>query len=410
MILKCPECGLQISDKAATCPHCGYPLKEDAPKKRKYTKRRKRLPNGFGQISKIKYGNLRNRYRVMVCVGKDANGKYRSKLLKPKAYFRTYNEAYAALVEYNKNPYDLDTDMTVFEVYEKWSEKYFEKLKSPSSVRTIKAAWAYCSQIYNMRIKDVRARHIKGCMEEGQAVVNGKTKTPSPNMKSRIKSMFNILLDYALEYELVDRNYARTFSVSEDIIDGIRKMRRGHIDFTSEEMDVLWKNIDVPYVDVVLIQCYSGWRPQELGLIELDNVDLDNWTFKGGMKTKAGTNRIVPIHEKIKGLVKNRYDEALSLGSQYLLNCPDAVTHRSSIKMTYDKYKTRFDRIVKLLKLNPDHKPHDPRIHFVTAAKNAGVDEYAIKYLVGHSIDDITEKIYTVRTIEWLTKEVQKIK
>lgn len=26
MLLNCPECQLQVSDKATTCPHCGYPL------------------------------------------------------------------------------------------------------------------------------------------------------------------------------------------------------------------------------------------------------------------------------------------------------------------------------------------------------------------------------------------------
>ena len=25
-LIKCPECELQVSDKAITCPHCGYPL------------------------------------------------------------------------------------------------------------------------------------------------------------------------------------------------------------------------------------------------------------------------------------------------------------------------------------------------------------------------------------------------
>ena len=56
-------------------------------------------------------------------------------------------------------------------------------------------------------------------------------------------------------------------------------------------------------IDIILIQCYSGWRPQELGLIELANVDLEAGTFKGGMKTDAGTERIVSIHRKIRQIV-----------------------------------------------------------------------------------------------------------
>lgn len=35
MLTKCPECELQVSDKASTCPHCGYPLNVEAKKKKK---------------------------------------------------------------------------------------------------------------------------------------------------------------------------------------------------------------------------------------------------------------------------------------------------------------------------------------------------------------------------------------
>ena len=77
----------------------------------------------------------------MVTVGKDKNGKPIGKLLKPQAYFHTYNEAYEALVEYNKNPYDLDKKgITMQELYDKWSERYFKTLKSDSSKRAIRSA------------------------------------------------------------------------------------------------------------------------------------------------------------------------------------------------------------------------------------------------------------------------------
>lgn len=62
------------------------------------------------------------------------------------------------------------------------------------------------------------------------------------------------------------------------------------------------------------------------------------------------------------------------------------------------------------LNLNPEHRPHDGRKHFVTMAKKYGVDEYAIKYMVGHKISDITEKVYTQREFEWLKDEIEKIK
>ena len=161
---------------------------------------------------------------------------------------------------------------------------------------------------------------------------------------------------------------------------------------------------------MLLIQCYSGWRPQELGLIELENVKLDEKIMIGGMKTDAGTNRVVPIHSKIFPLVEARYNEAVTIGSPFLINCVDSYTRRGNLKMTYEKYRQRFIKIINRLNLNPEHRAHDPRKQFVTMAKDAGVDEYAIKYIVGHTIDDITEKVYTQRTNQWLKDEIEKIK
>lgn len=407
MLINCRECELPISDKASFCPHCGYIIRPGvSPRPR--TNKRRRLPNGFGQITELKKRNLRNRFRVMVTVGKTATGRPIAKLLKPEAYFPTYNDAYQALVEYNKNPYDLDDTITVAELYERWTESYFKTLKSESSARTITSAWAYCSSVYNMRASDVRARHVKGCMEDGVAIIKGEERRPSPNIKSRIKSLFNLMLDYALEYEIVDKNYARTFDISDDVLDEISEAKRGHIAFTEDEIEILWNNIGVKqYVDVIILQCYSGWRPQELGLLKLENVDFEAGVIVGGIKSDAGRDRVVPIHPKIWHIVEQKYKEAKELGSEYLLNCTDS---KNGMKLTYDKYQKRFMKIVSELNLNGQHRAHDPRIHFTTMAKKYQMDEYAVKYIVGHAISDITERVYTQREITWLIEEMKKIK
>lgn len=410
MIIKCIECGLQVSDKAILCPHCGFPMQPNAVGK--YTRKKKgrpKLPNGFGQISEIKNRNLRNRFRVMVTVGKTSEGKPISKLLKPNAYFKTYNEAYEALVEYNKNPYDLNTSsITMTELYEKWSKEYL-KTVATSNVRSIQSAWNYCSVLYEMRVADVKAKHLKKCIDGASREGKGKIIQASANTKSRIKSIFNLMFDYANENDLVEKNYARTFNVSDKILKEVEEVKRGHISFTDKEMEILWKNVDkIPYVDVILIQCYSGWRPQELGLIELNRVDLNNWVFAGGMKTDAGMNRLVPIHSKIRPLIKKRYEEAININSKYLINCTDSQ-RKNDIKMTYDKYRHRFRSIRDKLNLNPEHRAHDPRKQFITMAKRYNLDEYAIKYIAGHRISDITEKIYTDRTVQWLKDEMEKI-
>ena len=94
MLIKCPECELQVSDKATACPHCGYPMcRTSKLKKSRKSNKRRRLPNGFGQISEIKNPNLRKPFRAMVTIGKDENGRPICKPLKPESYFATYNDA-----------------------------------------------------------------------------------------------------------------------------------------------------------------------------------------------------------------------------------------------------------------------------------------------------------------------------
>ena len=77
--------------------------------------------------------------------------------------------------------------------------------------------------------------------------------------------------------------------------------------------------------------------------------------------------------------------------------------------MIYDKYNYRFEKTMETLNINTPHRPHDPRVTFVTMGKKAGVDEYALKEMVGHSIQDITESTYTVRDVEWLRSDLEKI-
>ena len=130
MLAKCPECDLQVSDKALSCPHCGFPLQPETtlPKSSTTRKKRRRLPNGFGQISRIKNQNLRNPFRAMITVGKTSSGRPICKPLKPESYFPTYNDAYAALVAYHKNPYDLDSDITLKELFERWIRSVYKEL------------------------------------------------------------------------------------------------------------------------------------------------------------------------------------------------------------------------------------------------------------------------------------------
>lgn len=396
-LLKCPECAHDVSDKAVACPNCGYPINmPSTTKPRIRNGRPTKMPNAYGSITKMS-GKRRKPYRVRVTdrwVIDDKTG--RSKQLRPTlGYFETREEAMIALATYNENPYDINTDNITFsEVYEKWSDGYFQTLSNPSSARTIKAAYSYCNGLYNMRMQDIRVSHLEG------TIINAQV---GDSTKARIKSLFNMLYRYAVANDIVEKDYAAVMFANGNPIK--RSRTRDVIPFTQEEIQMLWNNLEqIPFVDMILIEIYSGWRPQELAILKTYDVDITSETMRGGLKTDAGKNRIVPIHPLIKPLIEKRMSEAATLQSKYLFN--DANGQQGTY-MTYDKYRSRFDKVMK--RLNLKHHPHETRHTFITKAKACGVDEYILKLIVGHAIDDITEKVYTHRTIEQLKAEMGKI-
>lgn len=411
MLISCPECELQVSDKAIICPHCGYPLKSDNKKnsaRRKPTKRR-RLPNGFGQISELKGMNLRKPFRAMITIGKTNEGKPICKLLQPEAYFTTYNEAYEALLKYNKDPYDISKNITFQELYEKWSAGYY-KDNSYGSTKNLKGAWNYCQSLANIKIHDLRIHHMKECMQEATVIDKGIEKHTTPTIRRNMKSLFRKMLDYAVEYDIIDRNYAKDLTLPKKDAKQMDEERVSHIDYTEQELEILWKNIDIyQLAKIVIVQCYTGWRPTELGEIRLLDVNINEMIMQGGMKTKAGRNRIVPIHSKIQPIIKKWYEQGIAENREYLISMP-TTNGRKADKLTYIRFVQNLEKLTKDLNLNPNHKPHDGRVTFVTLAKKYQMDEYAIKRIVGHQIKDLTESIYTKRDNAWLKSEIEKIK
>ena len=348
-------------------------------------KKRMRLPNGFGQISEIKGRRLRKPFRAMVTVGKTEEGKPICKTLKPVAYFKTYNEAYEALLRYNKSPYSVD--LTMQEVYELWFEEYKKKGIQEKTVKRIPTLWSYMPTLHEKNIGHVKTIDLKEAIDMNEH--------RGANVVKRLKNILNQLFDYAVMLEYTDRNYARALKLNMKKPPAVIV----HATYTKEEMEILWQHKTDNIVKAILIQCYMGWRPQELLNITLHDIDLDRRIITGGSKTDAGRNRIVPIHHKIKSLIIDLMNEATNIREDRLFY----------FIPNYFMYRKKITRTFKSLNINVEHKPHDARKQFVTMAKNANVNEYAIKRIVGHAIPDITENIYTDRDIEWLRSELEKI-
>ena len=373
---------------------------------------------GRGEGS-VTYDRRRKRYRARVTIGWETNeetGRTKQIVKTLGSNYKTKGEATSALAEYLKNPYDLNNkDITFEQLYKKWFDEYIDTDEHESIKYRVKAAYRYCSLIYNKKFREITIIDMKDCIYKGTATcVRGKYKgeqrLASPQSKEIIKYLFNHIYDYALEARLVERNYAREFTLDKKVFQEKEKNYKSKVPFSKEEIDKLWKSIEfVPFADMIVYACYSGWRPTELIKLKIKDVDLKNGFVKGGMKTNAGKNRLVPIHPLVSSIVEKYYKEAKSVGSDYLFN---DVNNKFGIGLSYDQYLSRFNKVMNALHFRTEITPHYTRHTFITKAKSREVNmnEYVLKIIVGHDVGDLTEHVYTHRELNDLKEEMDKIK
>ena len=373
---------------------------------------------GRGEGS-VTYDRRRKRYRARVTIGWETNeetGRTKQIVKTLGSNYKTKGEATSALAEYLKNPYDLNNkDITFEQLYKKWFDEYIDTDEHESIKYRVKAAYRYCSLIYKKRFREITIIDMKDCIYKGTATcVRGKYKgqqrLASPQSKETIKYLFNHIYDYALEARIVERNYAREFTLDKKVFQEKEKNYKSEVPFSKEEIDKLWKSIEfVPFADMIVYACYSGWRPTELIKLKIKDVDLKNGFVKGGMKTSAGKNRLVPIHPLVSSIVEKYYKEAKSVGSDYLFN---DVNNKFGIGLSYDQYLSRFNKVMNALHFRTEITPHYTRHTFITKAKSREVNmnEYVLKIIVGHDVGDLTEHVYTHRELNDLKEEMCKIK
>ena len=339
-----------------------------------------KLPNGYGCVYKLS-GKRRRPFAARITTGWADDGK---QLYYNLSYYKTRPEAMIALAEYNKNPYTLEASTVTFaEIFDKWSEYKYSKA-TMSNIYGYNAAYKLSSEIHNMKFVEIKKSHMQGVIdhcERGHMTLK------------KIKVLFNQLFKYALENDIVTKDYSKFVEVGKNEVESTREP------FTSEEIQLLFNNVaGMDFIDTILIMIYTGLRIGELLLIKTANVDIANRTMKGGLKTAAGKNRIIPISKKILPFVAKRQAE----GHEFLV-----VNHENKQMKYWNYYNEEFKVIMERFKLN--HKPHDCRHTFATLMDNAEANKVSIKRIMGHASKDITDKVYTHKDIEELMKAIDLI-
>lgn len=366
----------------------------------------------------VTYDKRRKRYRARVTVGWELNeetGRSKQIIKTIGSNYKTKGEANAALAEYLKNPYDISNkDITFSQLYEIWFKDF---IKDHESHRyRIKSGYSYCTPLYNKKFREISILDMKNCINNATRIVErgkykGEKKIASPSCKEAMKYIFNHMYSYAIEARIVDRNYAKEFTLDKKIFQEKETNRKEKIPLTKEELQTLWKASEfVPFADIILYACYSGWRPGELIGLKVKDVNLNDEYIRGGIKTTAGKNRVVPIHPIVKPIIEKYYNQAIEIGSEYLFNDPSKKKGVNGLSK--DQYLSRFNNVITALNFRTELTPHYTRHTFISMAKSREVNmnEYILKLIVGHDIGDVTEHIYTHREIQDLKIEMEKIK
>jgi integrase len=207
--------------------------------------------------------------------------------------------------------------------------------------------------------------------------------------QARVKNLFYNLDREAIGLDVIKHGYSDLIRVSAPV----RKERRV---FSDMEVLRLWDSVDVPWVDTVLILLYSGWRISELLALRVEDVNLDMGFMRGGAKTKAGKERIVPIHRLIMPLVKNRLE-----------NSKCRLIENGEAPVGYDTYLYFFRGAMS--KLDMRHTIHETRHTFRTWLDRASAPLSCVNRIMGHACGDVGLQTYTHKAIEELRAAVDLI-
>lgn len=329
-----------------------------------------KAPNGFGSIDHMK-GNRRKPYRVRITTGYDMDetGTVRQ-AQRTLGFYATYEEAVEALAAYNRNPIALEPGVTFAEVFRRWSAEKFPTV-SKSTVKSYQAAFNAMPMLHNMEFRKLRRADLQHAVD---------TCGKAYPMLEIIAVVIRGLYQYAMQNDLLDRDYSRYLDISRHKPDAPTPPI--HKAFTEAEVAAVWTKAeeDATARDTI-VMIYSGLRISEFLALRADDIDLDaRFITIRAAKTAAGVRR-VPIAAKTASFWT-------------AIRAERETQPELSAQRRYDLFSANLTGLCSALRI-PDHRPHDTRHTTATLLRLAGVDPLITKMILGHSSRDLTERVYT---------------
>ena len=380
-------------------------------------KKHPRLPNGFGQICKLS-GNRNNPYAVYPPSDSfDRNGRYIRK--KALCYVPEWMIGFAVLTAYRAGTYEPGMELQIADDYYKDQQRDKDRvvinriLADYSAVAAAgrgKAREKTFAEVYKdfytwkyertgaksyskkseyatqMAFKHAAALHDKTFTAiravDLQSVVDACSKKHAT--KELICNLFRGMYQYADLAGICSTDYSRHVRIETPDDD------EAGVPFSQDDVIRFWADRADPVAEMLLIMCLSGFRIDEYRSME---INLADQYFIGGSKTKAGKGRCVPIHSGIIDLVSARMERYGGKLLPYTAN---------TFRRHMEAYLTRIGMPV-------HHTPHDCRHTFSALAEKYKVAENDRKRMLGHALQDVTNRVYGHRTVDDLRAEIEKI-
>ena len=322
-----------------------------------------KLGNGMGGISKAP-GNRRKPYCARVTTGWvfDEATMKKKQVQKVVGYYRTRKEALEALVDYNRDPYNLDASQVTF------GEIYKNVEFTESTARSYQAAYKYLLPVVDKPIRSIKPAQLQDCIDSCQT-------GQQPLIKTICRRVYHI----AMMQEYVDRDVSQYLTAKAKDVEIEREL------FTHDEINELWAFQDKWWAKVTLILLYTGMRTKELRTVELEMIDFDNLWLDIPLAKNKFSIRGIPIHKNVEQFFRD-----------YIINGGNLYGYAHS---SLNKYLNEFH----------GHRAHDARHTFTTRMRECGVDHITIQRLLGHKPSDITYEVYTHISQEELTAAINKL-
>lgn len=408
----CIKCDKEIPDGSLFCNYCGKKQQPTAAP----PKKRNRRANGTGSIKKLS-GRRAKPYAAAIMQNNH------SVFL---GTFATYFEASRFLQELDKENISSRLNWTLGQFYNLWTDTPHYKKLSKSARQAYQAAWSRLSALSGEKMRNLKTSDYQKIIDTAIKKKRYKLRTEAElsrmsdkeqqhyyalvaqpdeplgyDGKKDIKELAGILCQMAMKDDVINKNYAEMIELETN------PAKTEKINFTAEQIALLFDNDNKPAARISLIYLYTGMRANELLTLKKENVSIADRIIIAGSKTAAGRNRTIPIHPHILKYI----EDMMTTPSEYLIS-------KNGKPVSYE-YFTRYMFYPLLDELGIARQNengeniitlHRTRHTWVQMAIESGMPPEAVQKIAGHakyetSVNKYGDKIST----EYLKDAMDKL-